>query len=897
MKHSEIRRTFLAYYAERGHTIVPSSSLIPKDDPTLLFTSAGMVQFKALFAGAVPLPYPRATSIQKCLRASDLPEVGISFKHLTFFEMLGNFSFGDYFKKEGIEYAWDYLTNVVKLDKSLLSVSVYEQDLEAWEIWRKHIGLAENRIFKLGAKDNFWGPAGGVGACGPCSEIYFDLGPDRGCGKATCGPGCDCPRFMEVYNVVFPQYDQQPDGARLPLKNRGIDTGLGMERLAMVSQGGRTVFDTDLFTPLLESLTGRRMRRKDAETQNTHSASGAILQAERFCKRSDSALEEKQFLYAAVDHARALTFAIADGAIPSNESRGYMLRSILRRALLKAYRAGIHEPFLYRLSGEVVELMRQWYPELPPKREQAALIIKSEEERFLNTLEDGMQRWQAIAEKYQPVGTIPGQEAFKLHDTFGFHVELTRELAKDQGLELDLAGFEQAMQEQKERSKRSSGLVAKWPSGPVEDRNPTPDHLTTGSLDHYSQQFCGYVQDETETRLMAVRPLEDGGFELELENTPFYAESGGQVGDQGTVTGRDFELAVENTYYSGGIRVCKARVVKGTPRTGEVVKARVNALRRREIERAHTATHLLHAALRCTLGDYVKQEGSLVEPGRLRFDYVAFEPLTPEQIARVARMVYDRVIEDLPVEALRDLPIVEARKLGALAFFGENYGEKVNVIRIGDFSLEFCGGTHLRRTGEIGLMEITSEVGIAAGIRRIEALVGEQAFAAVGAERRVLDELNAALNVEQKLLPQKARDLTSTVKSLESRVTSLSTRLANSLAADLLAQAGNAGDVKVVVGSFDFFEPADLRVLADALRERQKEKLVGLLIASAQPQIRFLVFASDDLKTRFPAGKLAQEVGKVLGGGGGGKPDVAEGGGRKDNVAAGLEAFRKLIAG
>ena len=341
------------------------------------------------------------------------------------------------------------------------------------------------------------------------------------------------------------------------------------------------------------------------------------------------------------------------------------------------------------------------------------------------------------------------------------------------------------MQEQKERSKKSTFLCQS--SGPVEDRSP--DHLTTGSLDHYSQQFCGYVQDETETRLMAVRPLEDGSFELELENTPFYAEAGGQVGDQGTITGEDFELAVENTYYAGGIRVCKAKVVRGMPRTGEVVKARVDTLRRREIERAHTATHLLHAALRCTLGDYVKQEGSLVEPGRFRFDFVAFEPLTPEQLARVERMVYDRVIEDIPVEALRDLPIAEARKLGALAFFGENYGEKVNVIRIGDFSLEFCGGTHLRRTGEIGMLKITSEAGIAAGIRRIEALVGEQAYAEVSGYRRVLDELDAALGVEEKLLPQKVSDLGQTLKNLESRVTGLSAKLANSLAADLLAQA------------------------------------------------------------------------------------------------------------
>jgi alanyl-tRNA synthetase len=860
MKHSEIRRTFLAYFAERGHTIVPSASLIPKDDPTLLFTSAGMVQFKPMFAGAVAVPYRRATSIQKCLRASDLPEVGISYKHLTFFEMLGNFSFGDYFRKEGIEYAWDYLTNVVKLDKDLLAVSVYEQDSEAWEIWRKHIGLPESRIFKLTAKDNFWGPAGGVGACGPCSEIYFDLGPERGCGKPTCGPGCDCPRFMEVYNVVFPQFDQQPDGTRLPLKNRGIDTGMGMERLAMVSQNVRTVFETDLFIPLIKALA-------------------TILDL-----TPDDG--NRQFFLAAADHARALTFAIADGAIPSNESRGYMLRSILRRALLKAYRADIHEPFLYRLSGEVVELMRQWYPELPPKREQAALIIKSEEERFLNTLEDGMARWQAVADKYRSAGRIPGEEAFKLHDTFGFHIELTRELAADNGLELDLEGFEQAMQEQKERSKKTTFLKQGIGLKGV--------LVITGG---YAQQFCGYVRDEIETRLMAAHPKEDGTIELELEEMPFYAEAGGQVGDTGTVTGPGFELQVMNSYYVGPTRVAQAKKLKGEPKPGEKVKAMVDKARRREIERAHTATHLLHAALRCTLGDYVKQEGSLVEPGRLRFDFVAYQPLTVEQLARVERMVYDRVVEDIPVEALRDLPIDDAKKLGALAFFGENYGAKVNVIRIGDFSMEFCGGTHLRRTGEIGLMKITSEAGIAAGIRRIEALVGERAYAEVNGYRQVLDELNGMLNVEEKLLPQKAQELTRTVKSLESRVTSLSAKLANNLAAELLAQADTVGDIRVVTGSFDFFELADLRVLADALRSRQPEKLVGLLIAADQPQLRFLVFASPDLKSRLPAGRLAKEAGKVLGGGGGGRPDVAEGGGKKENIAAGIEAFKRLVAG
>jgi alanyl-tRNA synthetase len=855
MKHSEIRRTFLAFYAERDHTIVPSASLIPRDDPTLLFTSAGMVQFKPFFAGSVSLPYRRATSIQKCLRGSDLPEVGRSIKHLTFFEMLGNFSFGDYFKPEGIEWAWEYLTEVVKLDRESLSVSVYEEDREAYDIWRKNVGLSESRIFRLGARDNFWGPAGGVGACGPCSEIYFDLGPLFGCGRPTCAPGCNCPRFAEIYNVVFPQFDQQPDGTRLPLSNRGIDTGMGMERLAMVSQHARSIFETDLFLPLIKALSGILDRPMTDENRS--------------------------FFYAAADHARALTFAIADGAIPSNEARGYMLRSILRRALLMAQRHEIRESFLYRLSASVVELMRQWYPELVAKRESAGLIIKSEEERFLNTLEAGMARWHEIAEKYEASRVVPGEEAFRLHDTFGFHVELTKELAAEQGLELDLAGFEQAMQAQRERSKKETFL------------REGMELRQTGA--GYQQVFCGHEAESSETRIMALTEIEPGVFEVELENTPFYGEAGGQIGDTGTIQGEDFELDVLDTYYVHNVRVSKAKILKGRPIAGAAVKALVNTPRRREIERAHTATHLLHAALRCTLGDYVKQEGSLVEPGRFRFDFVAYQPLTDDQLLRVEQLVYDRIIADLPVEARRDMPIAEARKLGALAFFGENYGANVNVIRIGDFSLEFCGGTHLRRTGEIGLMKITSENGIAAGIRRIEAVVGERAFGTVKGYRQVLNELSATLNATERLLPQKASDLTRTVKALESRVSRLSRRLANSLAGELLNQAETTNGIKVIAASYDFFELADLRLLADALRRLQREKVVGLLVSSAEPQIRFLVFASDDLKTALPAGRLAKEAGKALGGGGGGKPDLAEGGGRKENVAAGLAAFKKLI--
>ncbi|MDH5684830.1 MAG: alanine--tRNA ligase, partial [candidate division WOR-3 bacterium] len=702
MNHREIRRTFLAFYAECRHTIVPSSSLIPKDDPTLLFASAGMVQFKPLFAGTVPLTYRRAVSIQKCLRSTDLEQVGKTIKYNTFFEMLGNFSFGDYFKAEAIPWAWEYLTKVVELPKDRLYVSVFIDDQEAYEIWQKKVGLASDKIYRLGEADNFWGPAGGVGACGPCSEIYFDMGEEFGCGKIECGPGCNCERFIEIYNIVFPQFDQQPDGTRLPLKNRGIDTGMGMERLAMVSQSKKSIFETDLFAPIVKAIV----------------------------KVLDLTInpENRAMIYAAADHTRALTFAIADGAIPSNEARGYMLRSILRRAQLLARRAGINQPFMYRVSGEIVELMRQFYPELVQKREQVALIIKSEEERFLRTIDEGLERFKEIAETHRSDGVIPGADIFKLHDTFGFPVELTKELADEQALRLDMDGFEKAMLEQKEKSKKEHTVEATL--------------SIKGTTERYELRFVGYEQDEITTNILEYQETEPKIFEVLLQETPFYAEAGGQVGDTGKIIGPDFELEVLDSYYKAGsdIRLSKAKLVKGQI-SKTAVTAVVDKARRREIERAHTATHLLHAALRSTLGDYVKQEGSLVEPGRFRFDFVSFQSMTPDQIIKVEQLVYQKVIENIKVEQLRDVPVDQAKENGALAFFGEEYGEKVNVIKIGDYSMELCGGTHIRSTGEIGMFRIISETGVAAGIRRIEALVGESAYEQALSERKTLDDL------------------------------------------------------------------------------------------------------------------------------------------------------------
>ncbi len=859
MNHRELRRTFLEFYAQREHKIVPSSSLIPRDDPTMLFTSAGMVQFKPYWAGTVELPYRRATSIQKCLRASDLDRVGKTPRHGTFFEMLGNFSFGDYFKHEAIPWAWEYLTQVVKLDADRLYASVFEEDDEAYNIWRTKVGLPENRVVRLGVKDNFWGPVGGGGACGPCSEIYVDLGAELGCGKATCGPGCDCDRFSEVYNIVFPQYNQLPDGTREPLKNRGIDTGMGMERLAMVSQKKKTIFETDLYAPIVKATA----KMLSPETMND----------ERTTKN-----EYKQMLYVAADHARALTFAIADGVIPSNEARGYVLRSILRRALLFAHRQGVAEPFMYKVSGEVVELMRQWYPEAVAKREQAALIIKSEEERFLRTLDAGLERWQNVLEAHKRDGVIPGEDLFKLHDTFGFHIELVKELAEEANVKLDTDGFERAMQEQRERSRKETFIS--MTAGPAHK----------GAADW---EFVGYERDEVDTEIASSAHLPDGLYEVVLKQSPFYAEMGGQVGDTGRIIGEGFELEVLGTYTKQGVPACKAKRVRGEISAGKVFVT-VDKERRREIERAHTATHLLHAALRKTLGDYVKQEGSLVEPGRLRFDFAAFEPMKLEQVAAVERLVYAQVVADIPLKRT-EKSLEEARAAGALAFFGDTYGERVTVVSIGEFSKELCGGTHLRSTGEIGLFRIVSEVGVAAGIRRIEALVGKAAFECAAFERATITELCGQLGGTEEALTKKVASLTEDLKRLDAKLAGISAQLAHAAGDELAAAAEDIGGTRAVVAHFPKFETGELRLLSDRVRELLKEKYAGLLTGGEGPRIRYVVFVSPDLQAMLPAGKLAKTVGPAIGGGGGGRPDLAEGGGQLDKLGAGQDAFRGAV--
>lgn len=856
MKSQEIRKSFLEFFKERNHQIVPSASLVPRDDPTLLFTSAGMVQFKPLWAGTVPLPYKRAASIQKCLRASDLEEVGRTIKHHTFFEMLGNFSFGDYFKSEAIRWGWEYLIRVVGLDTKGIYVSVFESDDETYKIWQGEIGLETSRIYRLGEKDNFWGPAGTTGACGPSSEIYFDMGEEFGCGKKTCGPGCDCQRFVEIWNIVFPQFDQKPDGTRLPLKNRGVDTGMGFERLCMVAENKKSNYQTDIFEPLIQ-------------------AASDITEKPYGKNRADDIA-----INTIVDHIRGLVFAISDGVVPSNEERGYVLRRILRRALLAAKRLEVSRPFLYRLGGEVVELMRPYYPELAAKREQIALIIKSEEERFLKTLDGGLLILDRLLEEYSREKVIPGKEVFKLYDTFGFPVDLTEEIAKEKGFSVDLKGFEEAMAVQQERSRKGREYGVGSEAATTSEKGV--------------QKFVGYENDEVDSEIISFNELEKGIYEIVLSKTPFYAEAGGQVGDRGLITGPDFELFVLDTYYKQGISVNKVKVKNGTIKKGKVL-AVLDKGRRLEIERAHTATHLVHSALRKTLGEYARQEGSFVEPGRFRFDFTSLEALTREQLNKIENLVYTKILEDIEVGKF-ETTLDEAKKIGALAFFGEQYGEKVRVVKIGDFSMELCGGTHVRRTGEIGFFKIISETGVAAGIRRVEALVGERAYKEVSGYRKLLDNLGENLGAGDEFLTQKVSEILANEKRQVQRLKKLSSQMVNFVSNELLAGAQKINTIKVIIGSFDFFELTDLRLLVDRIKENEPKNVAGFLCSTISERVAFVVFLSDDLTEKFHAGKIAQEMGKVLAGGGGGRPDLGEGGGRKEKIPEAVETFKGFIA-
>jgi len=858
----EIREAYIQYFVERGHKHVPSWPLVPPTDPTVLFTVAGMMQFKPYYSGTVPLPYTRAVSCQKCLRAggkgSDLENVGRTIRHHTFFEMLGNFSFGDYFKREAIAWGWDFSTRVLGLDPDRIYVTIFRDDDEAFEIWHKEVGLAEDRIFRMGEKDNFWGPAGTTGACGPCSEFFYDLGPDRG--PETPRQGIaegESERYLEYWNLVFPQFDQQPDGSRLPLKNRGIDTGMGLERTAAILQGVSSPYETDVFRPIVEHACA---------------ITGVKYDESRAVKLSINVI---------ADHIRALTFAISEGVLPSNQDRGYVLRRILRRALRHGRKIGCDRPFLHEIVDTVIEVMGDAYPEIKENPEQVKKVIRLEEERFSETLDQGMEILDHLIEELKAEGktVISGEDAFRLYDTYGFPVDLTLEIAREKGLAVDEDRFQVLLAEQKRRSREAGREVSD------EERWRLLDDV---SDKHGPTRFVGYETLECRTTVLAL--LGEDGVRAEkveagwtgdvvLAETPFYAEAGGQVGDKGRIVWAGGEAVVSDTQKTQGeIFVHRARIEKGALAVGEAVSAEVDRERRLATMRNHTATHLLQGALKRIVGPHITQSGSYVGPDGLRFDFTHLEALTPEQIERIERMVNEQILRDLEV-TVEVLALEEARKKGAIAPFGEKYGETVRVVKAGDFSMEFCGGTHLDRTGKIGTFLIASESSIASGIRRIEAITGLGALGEVQRQRAILREIGKKLSSSPEDLAARVEGLQKEIRDLKKDLEQAKQSQSAAAVDQAIAQAPEVAGVRIVVARLDGLDGNGLRRAADRVRSKCKS-FVALFGSISGDRAMLLCAVSKELAKRVSARDLVNEIGSLAGLRGGGRPELAQAGGK-----------------
>ncbi len=862
----EVRRAFVEYFVERGHTPVPSSPLVPKADPTLLFTNAGMVQFKDVFTGKEQRAYSRAVTVQKCVRAggkhNDLENVGRTARHHTFFEMLGNFSFGDYFKEQAIDYGWEFLTGRLGLPPDRLWVTIHEGDAglglgpdeEARALWRRYV--PEARIVPCSTKDNFWA-MGDTGPCGPCSEIVIDQGPAMGCGRPTCGVGCDCDRYLELWNLVFMQFERSPDGTLTPLPRPSIDTGAGLERIAAVLQGVPSNFDTDLLRPIIAAVEERTGRR-----YGSHPDADVSMRV-------------------IADHARATAFLVADGVLPGNEGRGYVLRRILRRGLRHGRLLGLEEPFMAAVTGRVVEVMQSAYPELAERREYVARITQNEEERFGHTLRVGLRMVEALVGELRARGAaaVPGGEIFRLYDTYGFPVDLLREIAAEQGLTLDEAGFERAMAEQRARARESwvgSGEV----EVPASLRDLTAWLSPVEPLWHQAQEAEAVVQALLNGAGQVVPGLTEGETgEVLLDRTPFYPEAGGQIGDTGTLTAEGASAEVLDTRRPvPGLVLHRVRVKRGRLRKGQTVLAAVDAARRKVTAKNHTATHLLHAALRQVLGDHVKQAGSLVAPDRLRFDFSHFSPLSDRELERIEELVNEQVWENRALR-IEIMDLDRALALGAMALFGEKYGERVRVVTVPEFSVELCGGTHVAATGEIGLFKLVSQGGVAAGVRRVEALTGPGAFRHVRQEERVLGEAALRVKARPLELAEKVERLVDSARELEREVERLQGRLLAGTLEELLRKAQDVDGVKVVGARVDLRDAKAMRELGDRIRERLKSGVV--VLASGQgDRVTWVAMVSKDLTSRLHAGHLVRELATATGGGGGGRPDVAEAGGK-----------------
>jgi alanyl-tRNA synthetase len=879
MTGSEIRARFLEYFRRRGHTVVRSSPLVPAQDPTLLFTNAGMVQFKSVFLGEERRDYVRATTAQKCVRAggkhNDLENVGHTARHHTFFEMLGNFSFGDYFKEDAIRFCWELLTEEFGLPKDRLKATVFTDDDAAFGLWKTVAGLSDDRILRLGEEDNFWA-MGDTGPCGPCSEVHFHQGDHLPCaeeqaGRTCPGPACDCDRWLEVWNLVFMQYNRDASGAMTPLPKPSIDTGMGLERVAAVLQGKQSNYDTDLFRPLLarvEELCGKTYGRDEAADVS---------------------------MRVIADHARAATFLITDGVMPSNEWRGYVLRRIMRRAMRHGRMLGMSQPFLWDMTGRVVSVMGEAYPEIREAQARVAEAVRQEEERFAETLDLGMAKIREYLEAHRgdAARTVDGRFLFTLYDTHGFPSDLAQEVFADAGWTVTpetQQAFDAEMEAQRERARAGASFGGGDSGDPsvaiyqrLSNELARPTFLTAPA------RILAMVADGQRRR----EARQGETVEVILDRTPAYAESGGQQGDTGTLVGREGQGRIQDTYYRGSqLIVHRVAVTQGQLREGEEVAVSVESRRRQGLRQHHTGTHLLHAALRRVLGTHVAQAGSLVAPDHLRFDFSHGAAVKDSELEDVESLVNEQVQANVVVSPA-EMDLQEALKSGAMALFGEKYGDRVRVIRIGDFSTELCGGTHLDATGQIGLFKVTDEGAVASGVRRIEAVTGEPALAHVGREEAALRESAGLLRIPPLELPRRLATLLEDQKRLEKQLAQLESRLARTQAQDLVTAATPVAGVTVLAARLDGLDPDGLRSVVDTLRDRLPSGII-VLGSAADGKVNLVAAVSKDLTRRFPAGRLVQEIAKMVGGGGGGRPDLAQAGGKD---ASKLDEALAAVAG
>lgn len=863
---NELREMYLSFFEGKGHLRLPSFSLVPINDPSILLINAGMTPLKPYFSGQEKPPSKRVTTCQKCIRTPDIENVGKTSRHGTFFEMLGNFSFGDYFKKEAIPWAWEFMTKTLEIPEELLYVSIYEEDDEAFDIWNKDVGLPPEKIFRMGKEDNFW--EHGTGPCGPCSEIYFDRGPDKGCGKPDCTVGCECDRFIEVWNNVFTQFDKQEDGTYLPLKNKNIDTGMGLERLACVVQGVDNIFEVDAIRAILDEVCAK-----------------AGVEYGKDYKKDVS-------IRVITDHARSVTMMVSDGILPSNEGRGYVLRRLLRRAARHGRLLGIKDLFLAGIADKVIDCFGDAYPNLKEKQDYIRKVISLEEERFYATIDQGTSILEGYMEQARKDGsnTLTGEMVFKLHDTYGFPLDLTREIASEKVIAIDEEGFHQEMAKQKAKAREAF----KSREGSAWEKD-----LFAGTENNVPTEFVGYEEYESEAKILYIirdntlveSAQQDDQVTLILDRTPFYAESGGQVGDTGIISNDSFKMEVTSCHKTSDDKYLHiGKVISGSVMVGDRIKASIDAEKRLATARNHTATHLLHKALKKILGDHVNQAGSLVTPERLRFDFTHFSSIEPEQLDMIEDQVNGKILENIPV-SVEEMPVEEAKKAGAVALFGEKYKDTVRVVSVGAYSKELCGGTHLKSTGQAGLLKILGESGISAGVRRIEALTGFNAISYFRNREDMLKKAADAAKSTPEELHHKIENLSDEIKLLKKDIEQLNSKLLRSSLDSIIADAQEVKGFKVVAAKMGDMDMNALRNASDSIKDKLGSGVV-ILASSKDQKVNLIVSATPDaVSSGVHSGQIIKEAAAACGGGGGGRPDMAQAGGKNP---AGIDEALKI---